>query len=64
MTLDRRIALAIAHVENGRRIIERQRKIVADGLTGKGGRDLLETFERSQAIFETDLAELLKAARK
>ncbi|MVT65752.1 hypothetical protein GPL21_11600 [Bradyrhizobium pachyrhizi] len=59
MTLDERIAQAQRHVDGGRRIVERQREIVArSGLPDSI--DLLDLFERTQLIFETDLADLLK----
>lgn len=59
MTLDEKIAQAQRHVESGRRIIERQRVIVArHGMPSSI--DLLECFERTQQIFEMDLADLLK----
>jgi hypothetical protein len=59
MTLDEKIALAQRHVESGRRIIERQRVIVARH--GKrSATDLLESFQQTQQIFEMDLADLLK----
>ena len=58
--LQDRIDQATRHVETGRRIIIRQREIVAAGRTGTAAEELLERFERTQAIFELDLAELLK----
>jgi hypothetical protein len=58
MTLDEQIALATSHVEGGRRIIERQR-ILAARLRSKPSDDLLDLFERTQMIFEADLADLL-----
>ena len=61
MTLQDRIDQATRHVETGRRIIARQREIVAAGRTGSAGEELLERFERTQTIFERDLADLLKA---
>jgi hypothetical protein len=63
MTLDERIVMAARHVETGRLIIARQRALLARGLTDMRGEDLLETFERSQQIFEEDLAALLKAKK-
>jgi hypothetical protein len=59
MTLQERIALATRHVEAGRRIVARQREIVATGVLGARAQELLELFERSQDIFEADLADLL-----
>jgi hypothetical protein len=58
---DDRIAVAMRHVENGRRILVRQREIVAEGRMGRAGQELLELFERTQQIFEIDLADLLKS---
>lgn len=59
MTLDEKIAQAQRHVDSGRVIIERQRVIVA-----RHGQpsaiDLLESFERTQQIFEMDLTDLLE----
>jgi hypothetical protein len=58
--LDARIALARTHVEDGRRIVERQRIRVASGLLPEpDASKLLEAFERSLAIFEEDLRRLL-----
>jgi hypothetical protein len=48
MTLQDQIAMATRHVETGRRIIDRQRLIVASGRCGAMGTDLLERFERTQ----------------
>jgi len=59
MTLQDQIDQATRHVETGRRIIIRQREIVSTGRTGKVAEELLEQFERTQAIFERDLADLL-----
>ncbi|KRR10767.1 hypothetical protein CQ12_39995 [Bradyrhizobium jicamae] len=55
--LDNRIEQAKRRVEQGRRIIARQRKRIVDG---SAAADLLETFEQSQTIFEEDLARLLR----
>ena len=60
MTLQDRIEQATRHVETGRRILARQREIVAAGRLGAASRELLAVFERSQDIFENDLADLLK----
>ncbi|RXH06547.1 hypothetical protein [Bradyrhizobium vignae] len=58
MTLDEQIAQAQRHVDSGRLIIERQRVIVArHGMSASI--DLLKLFERTQQIFELDLADLL-----
>ncbi|WP_065754690.1 hypothetical protein [Bradyrhizobium paxllaeri] len=59
MTLTEKIAQAQRHVELGRRIVERQRLIVARRTT-PASVDLLETFESTQRIFEGDLADLLE----
>jgi hypothetical protein len=59
MTLDDRIAMAQRHVEDGRRIIERQRALVAR-VGSQSSIDLLALFERTQDLFEADLAALLK----
>jgi hypothetical protein len=57
--LDEKIAQAERHVDSGRRIIERQRVIVARHWQPLAV-DLLEAFERTQELFEMDLADLLK----
>ena len=59
MTMDEKIEQARRHVEGGRRIVERQR-ILASRLASESSLDLLALFERTQNIFETDLADLLK----
>lgn len=59
MTLDEKLAQAQRHVDRGRIVIERQRAIVARDGT-QSSIDLLELFERTQQIFELDLAELLE----
>jgi hypothetical protein len=58
MTLDEKIAQAQRYVESGRHVIENQRLIVAR-IGGRPSTDLLESFERTQQIFEMDLADLL-----
>ena len=58
--LDDQIASATRHVENGRRIVQRQRERIASGTAAPGAHELLRTFEQSQAIFEEDLARLIK----
>jgi hypothetical protein len=55
--------MADRHVEAGRRIVQRQRDLVASGTTLPGVLELLATFERPQLIFETDLADLLRRNR-
>jgi hypothetical protein len=62
--LDQLIERAARHVESGRRIVERQRNLIESGPTLPGALDLLASFERSQAIFEEDLARLLKERDK
>jgi hypothetical protein len=59
MTLDEKIAQAQRHVDSGRIIIERQRALVARHGWASAA-DLLEIFERTQEIFEMDLAILRK----
>jgi hypothetical protein len=60
---DRR-ALALKHVEEGRRVIERQRALVrrlkAAGFNVARPEQLLQLFEQSQRLFEEDLADLDK----
>ncbi|TKV78939.1 hypothetical protein FDV58_24890 [Bradyrhizobium elkanii] len=60
-TLDEKIALAKKHVEDGRRIVASQRERIASGKTYNEAeaRELLEQFERVQAIFDSDLKRLL-----
>lgn len=60
-------ALAYEHVAKGQRIVARQRALIAE-LRERGGEcgtaeDLLSIFERSLAIFEDDLAAILKKRR-
>jgi hypothetical protein len=55
--------LAYKHVTKGRRIVAGQRELIAE-IRARGGEcekaeDLLSTFERSLAIFEDDLAQIL-----
>jgi hypothetical protein len=65
-----RRALALEHVEKGHRAVKRQREIVeqrnALGMdtTSSSSEALLKQFERSQEIFEKDLAELDRIGRK
>ncbi len=64
-SLDTRIALAERHVKEGRRVVEQQRLRVASGASrGLLSRSLLATFERSLALFEQDLARLLREREK
>jgi hypothetical protein len=44
----------------GRRIVERQRKLISEGRVGPDASAILITFERSQEIFESDLDRLLQ----
>jgi hypothetical protein len=59
MTSDEKIAQAQRHLDSGRIIIERQRALVASHGWASAA-DLLDCFERTQQIFEMDLAELRK----
>ena len=60
MTLDEQIATAQRHVDSGRLIVKRQQAIVAR-YGWSSAIDLLESFERTQQIFEADLAKLLNS---
>jgi hypothetical protein len=60
MTLDEKITQAQRHVNGGRTVIERQRALVARYDGWASAVDLLECFERTQHIFESDLSDLLK----
>lgn len=55
---------AFRHVSTGRLVLSRQRKVIADlkehGRSTKQSEEILETFERSQAIFESDLGKIEK----
>jgi hypothetical protein len=62
--LDDMIAVATRHVQQGRRIVERQREMVAAGKASLDGHLLLKTFEQSLVIFEADLARLLEERRE
>ena len=57
-----RLRMAARHVEEGRRIVERQRRLIADqqarGKNTERSQWLLATFELTQAAFEDDLASL------
>jgi hypothetical protein len=57
-------ALAHDHVVRGRRIVARQRQLIADIRARAGdcanAEELLSAFERSLVIFEDDLAVILK----
>jgi hypothetical protein len=57
-------ALAQRHVDRGREIVARQRRIMAE-IRARGGdselaEQLLSQFERSLVLFEDDLAEIMK----
>jgi len=61
--LSDRTALAQDHVNRGRRIVVRQRQLIAK-IKARGGdfgmaEDLLASFERSLVVFENDLAVIL-----
>ena len=58
--LDEVIEQAKRHVEDGRKVILRQRERIADGVAAPDDLELLRTFEQSQNIFEEHLARLLK----
>ncbi|KRR04430.1 hypothetical protein CQ12_38805 [Bradyrhizobium jicamae] len=57
-SLKDKIATAAGHV--CRRIVERQRRRVADGDAGPKGQELLRAFEASLHILEGHLAHLLE----
>jgi hypothetical protein len=63
-TIYERLAFARGHVEWGRLTIVRQRQIVeklkAEGRNSKAAEELLAVFERTQKVFEHDLADLEK----
>ena len=60
-----KIAMARRHVEEGRRIVERLRRMIAEKRGGPDAKELLNFFERSQEIFEGDLERLMsEQARK
>jgi hypothetical protein len=60
-SLDQNIAVAVRHVDQGRRIVEAQKKRMAKGADGSNSEQLLKTFEASLAIFEEHLTRLLRA---
>ena len=64
---EQRINIARRHVENGRTVIDQQRALIAEkkarGLNTNVSEQLLATFERTQAIFEDDLATFIKKAQ-
>ena len=59
--------LAHEHVTEGRRIVAKQRELIADlracGGDSEKAEDLLSAFENSLMIFEDDLAAILVRAR-
>lgn len=59
MTLDEQISQAESHVETGRLVIECQRALIVRHRTPESI-ELLDLFERTQRIFEEDLAYLLR----
>lgn len=63
-TLEERRASAERHVEHGRHMIEHQKKLIeslrSEGRDTTAAQQLLTVFERTQKIFEYDLAELMR----
>ena len=63
LSLAERRAIAEGHVRDGRRIVARQKEIIAlqqqQHRSTDLSEELLAQFERSQAIFESDLQRLL-----
>jgi len=53
------------HVNQGRRIVEGQRRLVASlppsSKIREDAETLLSAFERSQGVFDADLADIIKA---
>jgi hypothetical protein len=64
MPTEPRSARAHRHVTQGRRIVARQRELITEirdrGADSTSAEDLLSAFERSLAIFEDDLAAIIK----
>ena len=64
-TLAARRIMAERHVHEGRRILSRQRRLIASLRPSskmlEAAEILLSAFERSQATFEADLADIIKA---
>jgi hypothetical protein len=58
ITLDEMISQAQRHVDQGRLIVANQRGIAAR-LGTQFSAELLNNFERTQILFESDLADLL-----
>jgi hypothetical protein len=63
-TIDERRALARRHVEGGRMVIARQQQYLKElrvsGRDIEAAEKLLAVFERTQKVFEYDLADLEK----
>jgi len=63
--VETRLAMAERHVREGRRTIERQRELIASQTARRvdtvASEALLQSFERSLAIFEDDLRRIVKA---
>jgi hypothetical protein len=63
-TIEERLALARRHVDAGRLIIVHQRQMVerhkTEGRDTKAAEELLAVLERTQKVFERDLADLEK----
>ena len=51
-------------LHSGSEIVARQRELAAKGKMGSASRELLELFERTQDIFENDLARLVAERKK
>jgi hypothetical protein len=58
--LEIRIALASRHVDEGRRMVEQQRQLIAKHGPQPDTVALLKTFEQSLEIFQADLERLLE----
>lgn len=58
--LEDRIAVATRHVDEGRRIVEQQRKRISEGSADAESVALLRIFEQSLEIFEAYLDRLYK----
>jgi hypothetical protein len=67
-TLSERRIIAECHVNEGRRIIQRQQRLVDSLLPSSKIREaaemLLSSFKRSQAIFDADLADIIKVQHR
>jgi hypothetical protein len=65
---DERLIQAVRHVAEGKRIVARQRALVtrlkASGVSAFAAEEMLQTFLRSQAIFEDDLRGLQNSGGK